>query len=228
MSPADPTLIAGLLAGLAGSGHCLGMCGGISAALGGAAAPGGRGTACVLGYNLGRVGSYALIGGIAGLLGAGIGQGLGAAAPALRLLAAALMILVGLQIVTGWRLLAPPENAGLRLWQHIAPLARRCMPVRQPGMALLLGALWGWLPCGLVYAMALTAAGMGGAAAGAGFMLAFGLGTLPAMALVGATGSRLTRSLGHAGLRRAAGLAVVVLGAWTAVLPLQALSGAGH
>lgn len=228
MTPADPTLLAGLVAGLAGSGHCLGMCGGISAALGGAAAPGGRGLACVLGYNTGRVLSYTLIGALAGLLGAGIGAGLGAAAPALRLLAAALMILVGVQLVTGWRLLAPLENAGLRLWQHIAPLARRCMPVRHPGMAIALGALWGWLPCGLVYAMALTAAGLGSAGQGAGFMLAFGLGTIPAMAALGATGGRLGRALGHAGLRRSAGLAVVLLGAWTAVLPLQGLLAGGH
>ena len=223
MTGPDPTLIAGLLAGLAGSAHCIGMCGGIAAALGSTAAPGGRGLACVVGYNLGRVASYALIGGLAGLLGAGIGQGLGPAAPLLRLFAAALVILVGIQLTTRRNLLAPLERAGLRLWQRIAPLARRCMPVRNPAMALALGGLWGWLPCGLVYAMALTAAATGSAGGGAAFMIAFGLGTIPAMALIGVAGGRLARFLQHPGFRRGAGLGVLALGIWTAVFPVRAL-----
>ena len=223
MGGTDPTLIAGLVAGLAGSSHCIGMCGGIAAALGSTAAPGGRGVACVLGYNLGRVASYAIIGGIAGLLGAGIGQGLGPAAPLLRLFAAVLVILVGVQLTLNRNLLAPLERVGLRLWQHIAPLAQRCMPVQNPAMAFALGGLWGWLPCGLVYAMALTAAGVGSAGGGAAFMIAFGIGTIPAMALMGVAGGRLSRFFQHQGFRRVAGLAVLALGVWTAVFPVRAL-----
>ena len=223
MGGVDATLMAGLVAGLAGSSHCLGMCGGIAAALGGNSAPGGRGVACVLGYNFGRVASYALIGAIAGLIGAGIGQGLGPAAPLLRLFAAALVILVGLQLAFDRNLLAPLERAGLRLWQHIAPLAQRCMPVRNPAMAFALGGLWGWLPCGLVYAMALTAAGVGNPGGGAAFMIAFGLGTIPAMALVGVAGGRLAGFFKDKRFRRFAGLAVLALGIWTAIFPVRAL-----
>lgn len=223
MSPADPSLVAGLLAGLAGSGHCLGMCGGISAALGGAAAPGGRGLACVLGYNLGRVGSYTLIGAIAGLAGAGLGTGLGAAAPALRLLAAALMVLVGIQIVTGWRLLAPLENAGLRLWQHIAPLARRCMPVRHPGMAVMLGALWGWLPCGLVYSTLGWAALQPTVGSAALTMLFFGLGTLPSMLATGFAANWIRGLQSHQLFRKVTGGLLILFGLWT--LPFLHLAG---
>ena len=224
MGTVDPTLLAALVAGLAGSSHCVGMCGGIAAALGSTAAPGGRGVACVFGYNFGRIASYALIGAIAGLIGAGLGQGLGAAAPLLRLFAAVLVVLVGLQLTLDRNLLAPIERVGLRLWQHIAPIAQRFMPVTNPAAAFMLGTLWGWLPCGLVYAMALAAAGTGSAMNGAGFMLAFGVGTVPAMALIGIAGGRLARFFGHKGFRRMAGLAVLALGIWTAVFPLRALA----
>lgn len=224
MSAPDPTLIAALVAGLAGSSHCIGMCGGIAAALGGTAAPGGRGVACIFGYNFGRIASYTFIGAIAGLIGAGIGQGLGAAAPLLRLFAAVLVILIGLQLTINRNLLAPVERLGLRLWQHIAPLAQRFMPVKNPGAAFMLGTLWGWLPCGLVYAMALAAAGTGSAVNGASFMLVFGLGTVPAMALIGIAGGRLSRFFANQSFRRAAGVVVLGLGLWTAFYPLRALA----
>ncbi|MDR9433526.1 MAG: sulfite exporter TauE/SafE family protein [Spiribacter sp.] len=223
MGETDPMLIAGLIAGLAGSSHCIGMCGGIAAMLGSSAAPGGRGIACILGYNVGRIASYALIGAIAGLLGAGIGQGLGAAAPLMRLFAALLVILMGLQLSINLNLLAPIERMGLSLWQHIAPIAQRLMPVHNPTTALALGSLWGWLPCGLVYAMALASAGIGSAGGGAIFMLAFGLGTIPAMATISIAGGQLARFFQHQSTRRLAGLIVLALGVWTAVFPIRAL-----
>jgi len=137
------------------------------------------------------------------------------------------LILLGLQIAANLKLLAPLEAAGAALWRKLAPVARRFVPPRHAGQALALGALWGWLPCGLVYGMLAAAAGSGSAAGGAAFMAVFGLGTAPAMIGLawasGRGGTWLT-----ARRRRSLGWLLVIFGAWTAVTPLMHIAGSGH
>ncbi|WP_240901104.1 sulfite exporter TauE/SafE family protein [Thioalkalivibrio sp. XN8] len=223
MTLMETGLAAALLGGLVGSVHCLGMCGGIAGALG--MAGGGR-PAMAVSYSAGRIASYAMAGAIAGAIGAGLAGAMGLG-PWLRLLMGAVLVLLGLQVAINLRVLAPLEAAGARLWQRLAPLARRFVPPRHAGQALALGALWGWLPCGLVYGMLAAAAGTGGAAEGALFMAVFGLGTAPAMIGVtwasGRSGTLLT-----ARRRRLLGWLLVLFGAWTMVTPLQKLAGGGH
>src|SRR6476661_8895449 len=73
------------------------------------------------------------------------------------------------------------ELLGARAWRRVAPAIQRSLP-RGPALrALSLGALWGFMPCGLVYSVLLVAAAAGSAARGGVLLLAFGLGTLPAM-----------------------------------------------
>ena len=100
---------------------------------------------------------------------------------------------------------------------------------RSAGSTFLLGALWGWMPCGLVYGMLLVAVATAEPTGGAAFMAAFGLGTAPAMIATGALASRFRALSGDSRFRRIAGLLVVALGAWTALAPLgmQLLPG-GH
>jgi sulfite exporter TauE/SafE len=228
------TLLAALAAGLVGSTHCLGMCGGIAGAVGVSArsmADSGRGAFLytVL-FNLGRVSSYALIGAIAGTLGSGLisATDIPALSAAARGLTGLLMVLIGLQIAFGWSLLRFIEESGARFWTRLAPLARRILPVRTPFHAVMLGMLWGWLPCGLVYSillMALLAADPGQSAL---LMVVFGLGTLPAMTLTGLAGTRLKLSMSRSNVRLAAGLILVLLGLWTGLGPLQHLAGGEH
>lgn len=224
MMPMEAGLAAALLAGLVGSVHCFGMCGGISGALG--MAGGGR-AGFAIAYSAGRIASYAVAGAMAGAIGAGL-AGAAGLGPWLRLVMGLVLVLLGLQIAVNLRLLAPLEAAGARLWQRLAPVARRFVPPRHAGQALALGALWGWLPCGLVYGMLAAAAGSGTAANGALFMAVFGLGTAPAMVgLAWASGRG-----GHwltARRRRALGWLLVAFGAWTAATPLWHMSGShGH
>jgi len=95
------------------------------------------------------------------------------------------------------------------------------------GRSLLLGLLWGWLPCGLVYSALIIAAAAGGPLRGSVTMAAFGLGTLPAMSGLSFLGGRLPRPDGS--FARLLGAMLVACGLWTAALPLAALSGApGH
>jgi len=220
-------LLAALVAGFLGSTHCVGMCGGIASALTLGTAPRtGPRTARVVGfallYNLGRIASYGLAGALAGTLGLWLGDviDVGDWSRWLRLATGLVMIAIGLQVAVNLRLLQPLEALGLRFWQHLAPIARRLMPVRSPLHALALGALWGWLPCGLVYSMLLTASVAGSAPGGAMVMLAFGAGTLPAMVGTTSMAGALRGLTRNPRFRLAAGSVVIALGLWTAFFPL--------
>ena len=77
------------------------------------------------------------------------------------------------------------EKLGAKLWRHIQPLGKRLFPIQTPLQAYLLGLLWGWLPCGLVYTVVAWSLTTASAYDGAMLMLGFGLGTLPAMLIAG-------------------------------------------
>lgn len=223
MTGQELTLAAALLAGLVGSAHCLGMCGGIAMLLGGRSERGtSRALAYTALYNLGRIASYAIAGALAGGLGLWLGSALapGVWAGVLRAVLGAVMVAIGLQIALSWRLLRHVEALGLRVWQRLSPVAARLLSRRSPAAALALGMLWGWLPCGLVYVMLSAAAVSGGPLHGSGLMLAFGLGTMPALIATGAAGARLSRLQHSLGVRRVAGALVAVAGVWTAAMPL--------
>jgi hypothetical protein len=106
------------------------------------------------------------------------------------------------------------EQAGGSIWRRIEPLGRKLMPVHSPGQALVLGLIWGWLPCGLVYSVLIWAISAGGAIEGAGLMLAFGLGTLPNLLLMGATAAWLGRYVRKPAVRQLAGGLVVLFGVY--------------
>jgi sulfite exporter TauE/SafE len=207
-------IVAAWLTGLAGgSGHCVAMCGGIAATLGMRGRTSG-GLAQSIAAHLGRVLTYAAIGGAVGGLGATTVHVLAGnrGLSSLRLIAALLILAVGLQLLLGRSLLAPLERLGAGVWRRIAPPFRRGLPPRGPLGAFALGALWGWLPCGLVYAQLAVAAAAGGAAAGAMLMLAFGLGTSIGLGGLAA----LLRSVGLAHLpRQASGALLVLFAVWT-------------
>jgi len=172
-------LWASFLFGLLGSFHCVGMCGAIALSLPGqAGAAAGRYAASRLLYNLGRVTTYATLGGLAGL----VGQGLRLAGAQQSLSIVSGVLILGLVVVPG------------RYTSRLASLLGFSQPMawvkatlgqlfQQPSLPALYatGLLNGLLPCGLVYlalAGALSAPGVVGAAA---YMACFGLGTLPLM-----------------------------------------------
>ncbi|MEZ5480010.1 MAG: sulfite exporter TauE/SafE family protein [Thiolinea sp.] len=224
----SPYLIA-VMGGLMGSFlHCPAMCGGIVSAfsLGRvrvAARPNqpallNHPVAIQLGYNLGRMTSYALAGALAGGLGAlslfwadaaqtrHILQGM-------QYLSALLMILLGLYLANIWRSgINRLEQAGRGLWRRIEPLGRRFMPVNNALRALPFGMVWGWLPCGLVYTFLVMSLNTGSALGGAMMMLSFGLGTLPGLLLMGILAQRLLHAMRRPQLRVAGGVLAILLG----------------
>ncbi|MEO7496622.1 MAG: sulfite exporter TauE/SafE family protein [Massilia sp.] len=237
---ADLNLIPVFIVGLFGSVHCAGMCGGIVSAF--SAVPprrfpvpvitlgGGVATDAALrtlAYNGGRIASYASAGALAGGL-AGGARVLGNAA-ALQLagywLANLMLVALGLYLMGAWGGLALLERAGQTLWRRLSPLMRFLLPLDSPLKMAALGALWGWLPCGMVYSVLMTAMFSGSAASGAAIMAAFGLGTLPMLISMAMLGERLRAAVGQRRLRLASG--VVVLGFGLLGL-LRAAGGAPH
>ncbi|KPW62012.1 putative membrane copper tolerance protein [Pseudomonas cannabina] len=216
-----PLLFSALILGLLGGGHCLGMCGGLMGALTLAIPQEQRSRRfrLLLAYNLGRICSYTLAGVLSGLAGWAVAQS--PLATGLRVAAALLLIVMGLYLAGWWSGLTHIERLGRGLWRYLQPLARRLMPVSSLPRALLLGALWGWLPCGLVYSALLWAASQANPVHSALLMLAFGLGTWPVLLATGLAAERTTALLRKRGIRMARGLLVIVFGLWTLPGPHQ-------
>lgn len=198
-------------AGILGSGHCLGMCGGLVSGCFlrfGAAA---RRPMVHLAYHAGRLAVYA----IAGAIAAGLGQVLpqtgrfGFAQGVLQIVAGLAVVLLGLDVLGKL-----PFTVGV----GFAPVAwSRRMFAEAVGRgrhagALLAGAANGLMPCSLTMAMALKAATAANAVDGALLMAAFGLGTLPSMIAVGVLFARLSVVV-RSRLVAAGALLVIAMGA---------------
>jgi len=193
------------LAGLAGSAHCVAMCGGFACALG----PDPRGNVATLRrhliYNLGRFSTYCFLGAVAGSLGVlvvGHGGEVTAASLAQRLLAVVsglLMVFIGLRFFGFFQRFS---RSRLDSGGNLLVSALRAL-LKAPGAAapLAFGVLNGFLPCPLVYAFAAQAAGSGGTLPGLVTMAAFGLGTFPAMLMMGGVGGWLRQGFHQTGIR---------------------------
>jgi sulfite exporter TauE/SafE len=216
------TVTAAFLLGLAASGHCIVMCGGIAAALGVASGHGPAGApklTLVLSYQLGRVASYTIAGAVAGgALGSVVAVlDIESVRVALRSLSA-LALLLAAGVAFG-RIRDQGLGIGGWLWPRIAPLGRRLLPVTDPGRALVFGMIWGWMPCGFVYSVVLTAALAADPVSSAATMIAFGLGTVPAMVTTGLGTPHLLRFAGHPAARIAAGTLLLACAGLTFAAP---------
>ena len=212
-------LFAGLLLGLANAGHCAGMCGAFALHAAAAARP-SRG---MLLYGLGKTATYAFLGALAGTLGAGLG-GLG---DSVRLLLGALV--TGSLILAAASLLRDrPATASTLSARWLTPVVSRLRAMNLPGGRFTLGATTGLLPCGVTALAVFTAAAQGTALRGVLVMVAFGLGTLPALVAVATVGRSVAGKLRPRTVRVAAGLlllAVAVLTGLRATSPWASADG---
>jgi len=208
------SLMAALLVGLLGGGHCVGMCGGIVAAVTVTLPKQQPKLGYLLAYNLGRIASYGAAGVLAGAVGASsfFLQQVLPVEKILYAMASLVLIVLGLYLAGMWHGVTRLEWLGSLLWQRLQPLSRRFLPVRSLSQAFALGTIWGWLPCGLVYSVLVAALATGSPARGGLLMLAFGLGTLPALLAMGMAAVRLKMLLQHFWVRRVSGLAVLGFG----------------
>jgi sulfite exporter TauE/SafE len=171
-------------------------------------------------FNTGRILSYM----IAGALAAGVAGSLAERLvindmTPLRLLmyifGQCLVIATGFYIAGVTKILAPLERAGSWIWRRLQHwVAPQLKAHFRDGQArpFAFGALWGWIPCGLVYGTLATAMSSGSAEGGALVMLGFGLGTLPAMFMAGVAAVPLSTLAQRPNVRLAAGAVVIAVG----------------
>jgi sulfite exporter TauE/SafE len=202
------------MAGLAGSGHCLGMCGGIVAALAvaGSNTSAGQRFRLMLAYHCGRIATYTLLGLLAG------GASQMALFTTLRphlfwLFAAAniMVILFGMATALGLRGLSLSLLDGTG-WGFMSRMLRRASVQATPTSFLGAGLGMGLIPCGMVYGVLITAATRGSWVFGSGMLLAFGLGTIPALLAYGQVATALSAAAGSLFIR-VMGVSVALLGA---------------
>jgi len=174
-------------------------------------------------YNFGRIGSYALAGAIAGGLGQELFQLISPQYGHLILQAIGSSVMIGIGLyLAGWFPgFAQIERLGRPLWAKIEPHAQKLLPVRSPLQAFFFGLLWGWLPCGLVYSTLILATSAGDALHGAVFMLAFGLGTLPAVMTAGIITGWMARLNRLPWIKASVGLTLIVLAIVSFYLTVQ-------
>ena len=218
MMPDALIVTTGFIIGLVGSLHCAGMCGGIVSMLhaGQKISPEQNlrsAWIASMAFNGGRIMSYAIAGALAASVGVSVlglaGQELGHTV--MQMLGGLFMIALGLYLTGWWNGLAVVERLGLRVWQKLSPIARGVLPITSYIGALKAGALWGWLPCGLVYSALVLVMSSGDPLTGAAAMLAFGLGTLPMLAGIGIASERVSISSKPL-VRQSAGVMVMLFG----------------
>jgi uncharacterized protein len=210
------SIIAMFMVGLLGGVHCLGMCGSIVGIFTAQVPQDKARWPFHLAYSSGRIASYAAAGALAGAVGQA-GLLMRDVVPVQHLLFALsslMLIALGLYLAGLWGAVRVIEQAGRGLWQRLQPCTARLLPVSTLPRALGLGALWGWLPCGLVYSVLVAALASGSAAQGALVMLAFGLGTLPNLLAIGLFWERCRHWVQSPRVRLLAGLLVAAFGVY--------------
>ena len=209
----DPTFLSAFALGLAGSGHCFGMCGGIAAALN---LGGQRSLPVTFAYHGGRILSYTILGGLLGLAASAVD--IVAWTLGLRYLAGILLILMGLYVGGWWMGMQALERAGAKLWQPVQRASSRLLPIRSAPQGLALGLCWGLMPCGLIYSSLAWAATAQNAPLSAALMFCFGLGTLPAMMAVSLGADKVQAFLRRRGLKVLIAVLLIASGIWTLYL----------
>ncbi|MGL4449198.1 sulfite exporter TauE/SafE family protein [Shewanella sp.] len=211
------------LVGLMGAAHCFGMCGGLVGAFSAQIPQAKTGNLLahqlrfLLSYHLGRLLSYTVAGALVGGSAAMLGHlfEVDSYLLVLRMVAGLMMIATGLYIAKLWGAIVHIERMGKWLWLALKPVAQRFVSIQRPTQALMAGMIWGWLPCGLVYSTLTWAVASGSMYQGGCIMLAFGLGTLPALLTAGVAAKQLANWVQQKTIRLMSGLLLVAFGSHT-------------
>ena len=181
----------------------------------------------LLTFNAGRIISYTFIGFLAGVIGATLALN-SQLLVLLRTVAALMLILMGLYVGQWWQGLTRIEAIGNRLWQRLSPLASRLRQRSGLQATLLLGMLWGWLPCGLVFSALTWSMSSADPAMASLLMFGFGLGTLPSMLSAGLFAYQLRRLFSKLSLRRVFAIILILFGLWSLPVHWSQWMGDGH
>lgn len=230
--PESLSYSAAFLVGIAGTPHCIGMCGGIvslfnlsgsgasaASSEGVLAAEGGGGDrrrgGAGIGYNLvfqlGRASCYALLGAVAGLGGSVLLGERAIVGDIFRWLGLLLLLSIALSVLGWWSPGKKLEQAGSVIWAKVQPAARLLLPANNLPRAYALGLIWGFLPCGLIYSTLAWALTTASAMQAALMMFCFSLGTMPALLGIGHIAGDMKRHMRRPAIRYSLALFLVVL-----------------
>ena len=217
------TYLTAYLLGLIGSVHCMGMCGGIVGALSMNTQHQGY-ARLQLAYHLGRIITYGALGFVAGLVGLWLSSSHQYVGVVLRSLSGILLILMGAYLFGASQALNWLERLGGHLWKRVQPLSKNLIPIKQAKHAIVLGLIWGLLPCGLVYSTLSWALVSADPLKSASLMMVFGLGNLPALLSFGLFAKQLTRFKQSSTIRGILALCIIAFGGWTLYAAISTLS----
>lgn len=207
-------LVSAFLIGLASSGHCLMMCGGIASALSGNIEQQrqSRRIITLLLFHTGRILCYAMLGLVVG----DVLRSALRSSPELmfysRIFAATLLVLIGLYIAGINTFIKHIESHMAFIWQRLQPLVQRFIPITRYRDALIVGFFWGFLPCGIIYSTLLWASTSVTEYSAAIVMFCFGLGTIPALL----SSSIVLQKIITGKSKKVIGLLMILFGIWTA------------
>lgn len=204
------TLVSALVLGVSGSAHCAVMCGPVSTVLGGTS---GGGASRTVATQLGRASTYVALGVLFGAVGARLSRHLAFSAVSFgsRVLVAVTLILAGAHLagVTSFASRLMPSFRRFERWSGSLTFGLSSSSL---ALAYARGLMWGFLPCGLVYAAATLAAASGSAVSGGLVMATFAASTLPVFALLFILSTRAIALFRNGLVRRTAGLVLVLAG----------------
>ncbi len=223
--------ITAFLLGIFSTVHCIAMCGSVIGALTLSLPAEVRENQAemfpyVLNYNLGRLLSYGIAGAIVGALSSPLANFDGHAV--LRYISVLVMIGMGLYLAGWFPKFAHMERLGAPIWKALQPIGQKLLPVRTRSQAFLLGTVWGWLPCGLVYAALAVAASVGEPVKASLVMLAFGAGTLPAVMGAGLFAGFLASIARAKHSRQFAGVLIIAMALVIVFWPMDHSGGHDH
>lgn len=218
------SFMGGVLAGFASSLHCVGMCGGIAASISMSHGGGTRVSQAraLLLAQAGRILAYVTAGAMLASLGAQtyLDFDREAAHLVLRWAAAVVLAYIGLS-VAGWApALARFDRLGGRV---VAVLRAPFSGALVHGGPVAFGFVWGFLPCGIVYAMLFYAMLSADAGRGALIMLGFGLGTLPTVTFAAFGAGSLLHAARHPRWRVCTGIAILSLAFASVLVPPETI-----
>jgi len=220
---------AAFIAGILGSLHCIGMCGGIACSAGYVDGNSVKNAASneheikfiqykpspflnTLKFNFGRILSYTILGALFATVGHHIIH-LSDSRTILsyfRYFSALLIALIGFKYLFDFRLIDKLEKAGYHLWSWLKTKLNINKYLSSKSL-IPLGMVWGLLPCGLIYTMLISASSAGSIWGGSLIMFTFGLGTLPAMLSISSITKTLKESANSQWMKTVFGIALLML-----------------
>lgn len=205
----DISYFIAILTGILSSTHCIGMCGGVVIFL---SISSNNNKNFYYIYNFGRIISYFTIGIVSGIIGILINDFFNKILLFLKLISNLAIINIGIYIIYNSKTLLFLEKLGFIAWNKIYKYINLFFPIKNVLQAIIIGFIWGFIPCGIVYNVLIWTINCGSIIKSSFLMLLFGIGTLPAMLLTGHSAILYKKAINNKLIKKILGFLLIFLG----------------